>query len=141
MIPRELGEIGKPISEHSVRAVSGDSSERSGDPAASSVPDDEDIRHMEVLHGELHRGRCALVVHGELAAMRSAWAESTGRGGRNSLGDVAMDEDVAGHRGGDHRLGDARIGAPDPEDLVYGSVRRTITPVSGFAYVPRGFVH
>ena len=118
---RERSQIGKPIAQNSVlRLVRDSRSERGGYPAAFCMSDDEDVRHMEVLHRELHRGRRALVVWGKLATAAQRGHGVRREGGLGLLCDIAMDEDIARHGGGNDRLGYARVGAANPEDLEYG---------------------
>lgn len=61
-----------------------------------------------------------------------------GRGGRerrDALGDVAVDEDVALDRGCDHGLGNARVGAAEPEDLAHGLWVSHVTLLVLYAYL------
>ena len=63
------------------------------------MPADDDVRHLEVVDGVGDDGLAAEV------------------GGREDVGDVAVDEDVAGPEAEEGGLGDAGVGAAEPEDL------------------------
>lgn len=56
-------------------------------------------------------------------------------GGYDSLSDVAVDEDVAWDGGCDDGLGDARVGAPQPEDLLHGPSISSVLTVPLGLYV------
>lgn len=69
------------------------------DTATACVAADENVFDLEVSNGELNNGKRVDV------------------GGCDDVGNVAVDKDLTGLQAQDGRLGDARVGATDPENL------------------------